>query len=112
MLFDVRTEPRTGWVEVTVLGELRPRHRSRVPRASSGGRHRRGGPRRRRHVGASAFIDSVGLGLLVGAARRARAAGGSLIVVAPTDRSATLLAETGLDRVLDIRPSYEPDPIR
>jgi anti-sigma B factor antagonist len=46
------------------------------------------------------FIDSAGLAVLVGAARRAAASGGSLAVVCGQPRTRKLLALTGLDRGL------------
>ena len=106
MLFDVRTEPHGAWVEVIVLGELdlasAPELRRELRRAIVAG------PVVVVDLSAVALIDSVGLGLLVGAHRRARDAGGSLVVVAPSDRLVALLADTGLDHVLDVRASYEP----
>jgi anti-sigma B factor antagonist len=45
------------------------------------------------------FIDSSGLGVLVGALRRAREAGGDLRVVSVQDGIARILRITGLDSV-------------
>ena len=45
-------------------------------------------------------LDAIGLGVLMGAHRRARVAGASLIVESPPRRIATLLAATRLDRLL------------
>jgi anti-anti-sigma factor len=45
-------------------------------------------------------FDDVGLGVLLGARRAARARGAELVVVAATPRLRALLSETGLDAVL------------
>jgi anti-sigma B factor antagonist len=45
------------------------------------------------------FIDSSGLGVLVGALRRAREAGGDLRIVSAQEGVARILRITGLDRV-------------
>jgi anti-sigma B factor antagonist len=49
--------------------------------------------------GVSVF-DDVGLGVLLGARRAARARGGDVVVVAGTPRLRALLAETGVDAAL------------
>lgn len=45
------------------------------------------------------FIDSTGLGLLVGALKRARLAGGDLVVTRPADHIWKVFTVTGLDKV-------------
>ncbi|HET7367982.1 MAG TPA: STAS domain-containing protein [Gaiella sp.] len=49
------------------------------------------------------FIDSAGLGALVGAHRRMREAEGALRIVRPPDLVARAFELTGLDEVLDLR---------
>jgi anti-sigma B factor antagonist len=49
------------------------------------------------------FIDSSGLGVLVGALRRAREAGGDLRVVSAQEGLARILRITGLDHVFVLR---------
>lgn len=49
------------------------------------------------------FIDSSGLGTLVGCWRRAQQAGATLIVANPSDDVSMTLAITGLDQILPIR---------
>ncbi len=49
-------------------------------------------------------IDDSGLGLLLGAAGRCRAAGGELVVVVSSDRMRERFSLTGLDRAVEVRP--------
>jgi anti-sigma B factor antagonist len=53
------------------------------------------------------FLDSTGLGALVGSLRRLRARDGSLTLVSDTDRILKLFRVTGLDRVFVLRPSVQ-----
>lgn len=53
------------------------------------------------------YIDSSGLGMLVGAHKRMTATGGSLTVRCGQQRVLRLFRLTGLDRVLTIRPHEE-----
>lgn len=53
------------------------------------------------------FMDSSGLGALVGAHRKARLFQGRLTVVATSSSLLRLLTITGLDRVLTVVPSVE-----
>jgi anti-sigma B factor antagonist len=53
------------------------------------------------------FIDSTGLSVLVRALARARDEGGSLGVVAPTERVTKVLRLTGLDAVLSVYDTVE-----
>jgi anti-sigma B factor antagonist len=48
------------------------------------------------------FIDSLGLGALIGAHKRARVLRGSLVVV-PSDAARRVLSATALDRVFELR---------
>ncbi|PKW15806.1 anti-anti-sigma factor [Saccharopolyspora spinosa] len=50
------------------------------------------------------FLDSTGLGVLVGGLKRARARGGELIVVCSTERLLKIFRITGLTRVFRIVP--------
>ena len=52
------------------------------------------------------FIDSAGLGALIGARRRAYAVNGSLTLVCTQERILRLLAITRLDRVFEIVDSH------
>jgi anti-sigma B factor antagonist len=53
------------------------------------------------------FLDSTGLGVLVGALKRLRNAGGSFGVVCDQERLLKIFRITGLDRVLDLYDSVE-----
>jgi anti-sigma B factor antagonist len=51
-------------------------------------------------LSAIGFIDSSGLGALIGGLKSARQVGGDLRIAAPTEQVATVLGLTNLDRVL------------
>jgi anti-sigma B factor antagonist len=53
------------------------------------------------------FIDSAGLGMLVGGRRRARERRGDLILVSTGRIVGNVLKLTGLDRVFDVHESVE-----
>lgn len=53
------------------------------------------------------FMDSTGLGVLIGALKRCREAEGALALVAPRDPVLKVLGITGLDRVFPIHDSVE-----
>lgn len=48
------------------------------------------------------FIDSSGLGALIGGMRRLRRAGGQVVLRSPNAKTAELLEMTGLDQVLAV----------
>jgi anti-sigma B factor antagonist len=58
-------------------------------------------------LGRVEFIDSTGLGVLVGALNRARELGGSLQLVCAQERVLKLLRITGLDQVFTVQPSVD-----
>lgn len=51
------------------------------------------------------FLDSTGLGVLVGGLKRIRAQDGSLVLVCGQERILKIFRITGLERVFDIHPS-------
>ena len=53
------------------------------------------------------FIDSSSLGVLIGAHRRLKRAGGSLVVVSASDAIAKTFKITGLDGVFTLAPTVE-----
>jgi anti-sigma B factor antagonist len=53
------------------------------------------------------FMDSTGIGVLIGGLKRCREAGGDLRLVAPREPVHKVLSITGLDRVFSIYDSVE-----
>ena len=53
------------------------------------------------------FLDSTGLGVLIGVLRRINTVGGALRLVCSTPRILDLFTLTGLDRVFDLRASVD-----
>ena len=53
------------------------------------------------------FVDSAGLGSLIGGMRVARLAGGDLRIANPSEQVTMLLSLTSLDQVLTIHPSID-----
>ena len=101
MLFSAVVTDRDGVATVSLVGECDlatvPRFRQAVVGATR--------DRSSLVVDLSAleFIDSVGLGVLIGARRRV----GTLAVVCPPGRVRDLLAVTQLDQILDVRASAD-----
>ncbi len=58
-------------------------------------------------LAAVSFLDSTGLGTIVGLLRRVREAGGELRVVLPETEARRIFELTALDRSLDVRASRE-----
>lgn len=56
-------------------------------------------------LAAVTFLDSTGLGTIVGALRRLRKRNGHLVIVSPPASAARIFQHTGLDSVLDLHPS-------
>ncbi len=56
-------------------------------------------------LGQVTFLDSTGLGVLVGRLRFMRQHGGSMVLVSDNERVLKVFGITGLDRVFDIRPT-------
>ncbi|MDQ2638678.1 MAG: STAS domain-containing protein [Actinomycetota bacterium] len=54
-----------------------------------------------------AFLDSTGLGVLVGALKRVRSEGGSLDIVCTQERIAKIFEITGLDKVFGLHQSVD-----
>ena len=58
-------------------------------------------------LSACSFVDSTGLGALIGARRRVHAFHGSLRLVCPMDAVMKVFTITGLEKVFDIRESMD-----
>lgn len=56
-------------------------------------------------LGEVSFVDSAGLGCLIGGMRAARQSGGDLRIASPTDQVTMLLSLTSLDQVFQIYPT-------
>src|SRR5215475_4941292 len=56
-------------------------------------------------LGRVEFLDSTGLGVLVGALKRLRGAGGELFLVCGQERLLKIFRITGLDRVFTLYPT-------
>jgi anti-sigma B factor antagonist len=55
----------------------------------------------------ASFVDSAGLGSLIGGMRAARQAGGDLRITDPSEQATMLLSLTSLDAVITIAPTVE-----
>jgi len=53
------------------------------------------------------FIDSVGLGVLIGGLRRARAGGGTVVLAGPNPRIRRILDITGLSGAFTVAPDVD-----
>jgi anti-sigma B factor antagonist len=54
-----------------------------------------------------AYMDSSGLGVLIGALKRAREGGGDLIVSAPNARITRIMDVTGLGRIFNVHTATD-----
>lgn len=103
VLFDVVTTEVGAWSVVSVTGELdvatAPRLRQEVHRLTGGGH-----VRLVLDLSGVEFLDSTGLGVVVGALKRVRTHGGALRVVAPPEHVRRVLELTRLDQILALYP--------
>ena len=53
------------------------------------------------------YVDSTGLGVMIGALKNLQAAGGGLALAAPTTRIVRILQVTGLDGIFCVRQSVD-----
>ena len=101
MEFSVTVAPHGRWEVLTVTGEIdmatAPRFRQRLLGVITGGSQNVV-----IDLSGVDFIDSTGLGVLMGAAKRVRSAGGDIRLVMVGSRLAELIELTRLDRVLDV----------
>lgn len=111
MLFDVQITDRDGWIVLAVVGELDlatgPRVRQAVIRALTTPGRRAAPPRLAIDLSGVDLIDSIGLGVLIGALRRVRAVDGELVLVVPEPRVRAAFAATDLDGVFTIEDALD-----
>lgn len=107
LVTDVRLCSRGA--SVTVRGEIdvhtAPRLRERLEQVVNQGEERVVV-----HLDDVTFLDSTGLGVLVGAHRAQHAAGGSLELVCSNARLLRILGLTGLDRVFTVHAGLPAEP--
>lgn len=103
---NVNTETRDGYAVVTIAGRLTasgaPMLRNAVSDLIAGGE-----PNIAIDLSGTEFVDSSGLGALVGGLKSARVAGGDLRIAAVPEAVRTVLHLTNLDRVLRDYPTPE-----
>ncbi|MCY3634732.1 MAG: STAS domain-containing protein [bacterium] len=101
MDFSVTVASHGRWEVLTVTGEIdmatAPRFRQRLLAVISAGVQNVV-----IDLSGVDFIDSTGLGVLMGAAKRVRSTGGDIRLVMSGSRLAELIELTRLDRVLDV----------
>lgn len=99
----LETSDAGDWTIVQATGEVdlytAPRLKQRVADLAAEGRARVA-----IDLEAVDFLDSTGLGVLIGGLKRCREAGGDLALVAPQEPVRKVLTITGLDRVF---PTYD-----
>ncbi len=97
---------RGDWALLTIKGEVdlytAPKLKDRLLALSEGGTSSIAVD-----LEAVEFMDSTGLGVLIGALKRCREAGGTLALVAPREPVVKVLAITGLDKVFPVHPTVE-----
>lgn len=102
----LETSDRGDLTVVSVTGEVdlytAPSLKERVADLVSGGRNRIAVD-----LAGVEFMDSTGLGVLIGGLKRCKEAGGSLTLVAPREPVLKVLAITGLDKVLSVHDTVE-----
>ena len=103
---NVSTDTRDGYAVVTITGRLTasgaPMLRNAVSDLIAGGE-----PNVAIDLSGTEFVDSSGLGALIGGLKSARVAGGDLRIAAVPEAVRTVLHLTNLDRVLRDYPTPE-----
>jgi anti-sigma B factor antagonist len=102
----VETHDNGDVTVVSVKGEVdlytAPGLKDRLADLVSGGRNRLAVD-----LGGVEFMDSTGLGVLIGGLKRCKEAGGSLALVAPREPVIKVLSITGLDKVFPIHETVD-----
>jgi len=104
MDFGISTTNQGDWVVMAVSGEVDmatgPALRDNLLSVLAAGTHRIV-----LDLSAITFMDSSGLGALLGSQRRARLLEGEIRLAAPSERVVEILRLTNLDRVFDVHPT-------
>jgi anti-sigma B factor antagonist len=102
----VETRDAGDWSIVAVKGEVdlysAPRLKERLADLTASGR-----TRITVNLEGVEFLDSTGLGVLIGALKRCREAGGNLALAGPRGPVRKVLSITGLDKVFPLHESVE-----
>lgn len=111
MLVDVQVADEGEWTIISVVGELdlavAPRIRHAVAQTLGPARLAAGPPRVVLDLGSVHFIDSTGLGIVLGALRRVRVAGGVLRVVVVEPQLTDLFTLLDLDTIFELHASVD-----
>ena len=103
MLFDAQLRERDGWHLLAVVGDLDlatlPQLRTAADQLA--------GPQVGVDLTSVGYLDTVVLGVLLGARLRARRGGARFVVVCPPGPVRDLLAEAGVDGVLEVVGSVD-----
>jgi anti-sigma B factor antagonist len=106
MFFGIATQLEGDWVRLSVTGELdlasAPAFRRELRSALSTCSNIV------LDLSGAALVDSVGLGLILGARRRAGEADGRFVITGARDRVMALFVVTGLDGILELTETFDP----
>jgi anti-sigma B factor antagonist len=106
VLFEVTAAARGEWWVVTVVGELdlatAPQLRQRLVGLIS-----QGATRLAIDLRATDFIDSIGLGVIIGALKRLQPVGGELTVICTDHRIRNVFEMTRLDTIVELHADLD-----
>jgi anti-sigma B factor antagonist len=106
VLFDLVVTERDGWIVLAVTGELdvatAPRLRQEAVRLSTAGQHRLV-----IDLSGVGFLDSTGLGVIVGVLKRMRTHGGELVLAAAEPQVRKVFEITRMTDILPIHDSVD-----
>lgn len=104
--FDVAPRPEGGWTVLDVAGDVDVYSAPRLERVLSR-KVEQGASRIVLNLEKVAFLDSSGLAVMIGGARRARERRGNLVLAGPRAQVERILRITDLDKVLPIYETVE-----